>query len=163
MSARKIAITGLLGALAIALSFLEGLLPPLPMLPPGARLGLSNVVTMFAAGSLGLPTALLLALLKGGFALLTRGVTAGLLSLCGGLCSTAVVWALFKYTRLSLILLGVCGALTHNFAQLAMARLLLSTPVIFYIPALLIFAVLTGLLTGLVLKIMLPALGKLRF
>ena len=38
--AGRVAFTGLLAALAIALSFLEGLLPPLPMMPPGAKLGL---------------------------------------------------------------------------------------------------------------------------
>ena len=72
-----VALTGLLAALALALSFLEGLLPPLPFLPPGAKLGLSNIVTMYAAGTLGLPYAVFLALLKGGFALLTRGAVAG--------------------------------------------------------------------------------------
>ena len=41
-----VALTGLLAALALALSFLEGLLPPLPFLTPGAKLGLSNIFTM---------------------------------------------------------------------------------------------------------------------
>ena len=41
----RVAFTALLAALALALSFLEGLLPPLPMMPPGAKLGLSNIAT----------------------------------------------------------------------------------------------------------------------
>ena len=32
-AARRVAVTGLLGALALALSFLEGVLPPIPVLP----------------------------------------------------------------------------------------------------------------------------------
>ena len=90
--AGRVAFTGLLAALAIALSFLEGLLPPLPMMPPGAKLGLSNLATMYAAGSLGLPSALFLAVFKGVFALVTRGGMAGLMSLSGGVVSTVVMW-----------------------------------------------------------------------
>ncbi len=43
---KRLALMGLLFALAMALSFLESLLPALPMLPPGIRLGLSNIITM---------------------------------------------------------------------------------------------------------------------
>lgn len=159
--AGKVAFTGLLGALALVLSFLEGLLPPLPMLPPGAKLGLSNVATMYAAGSIGLPCALFLAVLKGGFALLGRGVTAGLMSLCGGVVSTLCMWLLLRKNGVSLMAIGVCGALSHNAAQLAVAWWLASPAVVFYIPALVVLGVLTGLLTGLALKLCLPPLQKL--
>ena len=50
---KRLALMGLLFALAMALSFLESLLPALPMLPPGIRLGLSNIVTMYALFVLG--------------------------------------------------------------------------------------------------------------
>lgn len=159
--AEIVAVTGILGALALVLSFLEGLLPPVPMLPPGAKLGLSNIVSMYAAGSLGLPCALFLSLLKGGFAFLTRGVAAGLLSLSGGVFSTVISWALLRKTGASLLLVGVCGALAHNAAQLGAAWLLTSSAVLYYVPFLLLFGVLTGILTGLVLKLTLPVLEKL--
>ena len=35
----RVAFTGLLAALALSFSFLEGLIPPIPVLPPGAKLG----------------------------------------------------------------------------------------------------------------------------
>ena len=119
--AGALALTGLLGAVALALSFLEGLLPPLPLLPPGAKLGLSNLATMYAAGALGLPYALFLAVFKGCFALLTRGAVAGCMSLAGGLLSTLVMWLTFRKARASLAVVGVCGALSHNAAQLLVA------------------------------------------
>lgn len=156
---KRVAVTGILAALALAFSFLEGLLPPLPMTPPGFKLGLSNVVSMYAAGSLGLPCALFLAVLKGGFALFTRGFAAGMMSICGALASTVCVWALFK-TNAPYAVLGVCGALVHNFAQLCCAFVLTSSAVIFYIPAVALFGVLTGILTGTVLRFALPALEK---
>ena len=157
----RVAFTGLLAALALSFSFLEGLIPPIPVLPPGAKLGLSNIVVLYAAGSLGLPAALFLACLKGGFALLTRGVTAGLLSISGGVLSALVMWLLLQKTRASLSLVGVCGALSHNAAQLCAAWLLTSAAVVFYLPFLVLFGVLTGLLTGLVLKLTLPPLQRI--
>ena len=48
--ARRVAVTGLLAALALTLSLLEGMLPPVPVLPPGAKLGLSNLAVMFEKG-----------------------------------------------------------------------------------------------------------------
>ena len=159
-TARRVALIGLLGALAVALSFLEGLLPPLPGTPPGFKLGLSNIVTMFAAGSLGLPAALFLAVVKGGFALLTRGLTAGLMSLAGGVASTLVVWLLLRRTRISYLVLGVCGALTHNAAQLVCAGALTSPAVVGYAPVLVLFGLATGMLTGLVLRVILPMLER---
>lgn len=159
--AKPIAICGLLGALALTLSFLEGLLPPIPGLPPGARPGLSNIVTMFAAGTLGLPTAFGIAVIKGVFSFLTRGITAGLMSLCGGLCSTFTMWLVWKKTNFSLLFTGVCGALAHNAAQLGISLLLTGMAAWFYAPAMLLLSVVTGLCSGLVLKLVLPALRRI--
>ena len=52
-SAKFVAFTGILAALAVVLSLLENLLPPVPGMPPGAKLGLSNIVSMYAAGCVG--------------------------------------------------------------------------------------------------------------
>ncbi len=159
-ASKKIAFIGLLAALAIAFSFLEGLLPPLPFLPPGAKLGLSNIVTMFAAGTTGIFSALIIAVVKAVFAFLTRGITAGVMSLAGGLLSTTVMWLIFRKTKLSLSVIGVSGALSHNFAQLIIAFFLTRAAVFYYAPFMIIFGVITGLLTGAVLKISLPPLMK---
>ena len=50
----------------------------------------------------------------------------------------------------------------HNAAQLCVAYAVTATPVVVYLPFLLVFGVLSGLLTGLVLKLTLPPLSKLR-
>ena len=89
---QRIAFNGLLGTLALVLSAWEGMLPPIPVLPPGAKLGLSNLVTMYAAGTVGLGPALCIAILKGLFAGITRGFVAMLMSLSGGVASTLVMW-----------------------------------------------------------------------
>ena len=88
--ARETAWTGMLFALAIALSWLESMVSPLLGLMPAIKLGLSNIVVMYALLFLRTRTAVLLVVLKALFAFLTRGVTAGFLSLCGGALALAV-------------------------------------------------------------------------
>lgn len=159
----KTALAAILCAQALALSFLEGLLPPVPWLPPGAKPGFSNIITMFAAGSLGLPWALTVTLIKGGFVFVTRGFTASLMSLSGGILSALAMYFLLKYAekRLGLMGISVICALCHNGGQLAAAALITGTgSIVYYAPALIIFGVLTGAATGIVFKAVMPALEK---
>ncbi|WOC31454.1 MULTISPECIES: Gx transporter family protein [Caproicibacterium] len=161
---RRVAFIGMLGALALVLSALEAMLPPLPMLPPGAKLGLSNLVTMYAAGAVGLLPALAIALLKGLFAGAMSGSVALLMSTAGGLASTLVMWVLLqpKSQPFGFLGLGVAGALTHNMAQLGVAALLTTPAVSWYAPWLLLFGVLAGILTGLVLRAITPLLERFK-
>ena len=82
---RRIALSGLLFALAMALSFIEGTLT-IPGLLPGMKLGLANIVVMYALFFMGPRQALVLDVLKALFVFMVSGFTAGFLSLCGGLC-----------------------------------------------------------------------------
>ncbi len=148
----SLAFLGLLGATAITLSFLEGLLPPLPFLPPGAKAGFSNIVTMFTASYFGLIPTIGICLLKSLFVLITRGVSAFCMSLFGGLVSGFVMWLCFRL-HTSLLVSGVLGAITHNTAQLLTAMVLTGTPYLFtYYPFLLLFALVSGSITGLILR-----------
>ncbi len=160
---RKVALVGLLAALALVLSWLESMLPPLPMLPPGAKLGLSNIVTMYAAGAVGLWPAMGIALLKGAFSGLMQGSVAFCMSTAGGLCSTFVMWLLQRPKKrpFGTIGLGVAGAVTHNLAQLLVAILLTTPAVAYYAPFLLLFGVFFGILTGIVLRVVSPFLDKI--
>ena len=117
--AREVAWTGMLFALAIALSFLESAITPLLGLMPAMKLGLSNLVVMYALLFLNTRTAAELVLLKALFALLTRGPTAGFLSLCGGVLSFLVLWALLQLpVSPGEFIFTVSGALAHNIGQL---------------------------------------------
>ena len=116
----------MLFALAIALSYLESLVSPLLGLMPAIKLGLSNIVVMYALLFLRTRTALLLVVLKALFAFLTRGATAGFLSLCGGALSLAVMLVLLQLP-VSGYIFCAGSALAHNLGQLAGAAVLLSS------------------------------------
>ena len=159
----KIALTSVMCALAIALGFCENLIPALPFFPPGAKPGLSNIVVMFAAGNLGLPYALAITLVKGGFAFVTRGATAAFMSLSGGILSTVVSFLLLKYgaKKLGLTGISVISALSHNGGQLAASVIITGSKMTaYYAPALALFGVITGILTGVILRAVLPAAEK---
>lgn len=163
--AYKVALPAILCALALSLSFIEGMIPPLPFFPPGAKPGFSNIITMFAAGSIGLPTAALIALAKGLFAFVTRGVTAGIMSLSGGLMSALAMFFLIRYAKKILGMVGISAicAVVHNIGQLAAAVFITGTAdVIYYLPVLAIFGVITGVLTGIILGSIMPALEKVK-
>lgn len=163
--AYKTALLGILCGLALALGFLESLLPPIPWLPPGAKPGFSNIITMFTAGSLGFPAAAAIALAKSGLAFVTRGATAGIMSLSGGILSAAAMYLLMRYARKALGLIGisVICALCHNLGQLFAAVFITGTAnIIYYAPALAVFGIFTGAVTGIVLKAVIPPLEKLK-
>lgn len=159
---RRIALSGLLFALAMALSFIEGTLT-IPGLLPGMKLGLANIVVMYALFFMGPRQALVLDVLKALFVFLVSGFTAGLLSLCGGLLSLLVMWVLYYLlpVRPTWFILSVCGALAHNIGQLLGAGVIISSSLSFYYaPVMLVLGLVMGALTSITLKALLPALGK---
>ena len=81
---QSVALTGVLAAQAIALSYLESLIPLPAGFPPGAKPGFSNIVVMFSAGALSIPQTVAIAVFKAVFAGITscisvaEGVTAAI-------------------------------------------------------------------------------------
>lgn len=160
---KKVCIFGLLGALSLVLGALENLIfPVVPFLPAGAKVGLSNIVTMFAANAFGLFGALYITLLKALFAFITRGAVAGLMSFCGGILSTAVLSLMIKKEgkSLSFIGIGVLCAVCFNLGQLFCSCLLSGAAMVGYGKYLLLFALISGTLTGVVLNIVCPRLNE---
>ena len=161
---KKVALTGMLCALAAAISFLESLIPSVSGFPPGAKPGFSNLVIMFSAASLGIGQTFIITIFKAVFAGVTRGVTAFFMSLAGGLLSTGAALLLLRRNKLKLgfIGIGIICAVCHNAAQLCVACVIAGTSKFFvsYGSPLLIFAAVTGFLTGTALKYILPVLNK---
>lgn len=164
-SVKQIAFTGLLFATALVLSFFESMLPVLPMMPPGIKLGLSNIVTMYALFVLGPQTGLTVAVLKSFFVFLTRGLVAASLSLAGGLTSIVCMVLLSKilHEQKNYLLLSIFGAIGHNVGQIVLARYILSTSKLLYLlPLLVLSGVAMGVVTGIVLRSVMPYIEKLK-
>lgn len=161
---RRLVLTALFFAVSLVLSLVESGLPPLPLPVPGVRLGLANIAVMYALFFLGRGPAFAIAVLKAGFAALTRGPVAGLLSLCGGLLAVGVMaLLLFLFReRLSYFLLSVCGAVCHNLGQFAAISLVYTTMNLWpYLPVLLLLGTAAGAVTAALLKVLKPAFDRL--
>jgi heptaprenyl diphosphate synthase len=158
---KRIAAMGLLFALAAALSYLESLVPGIPI--PGIKLGLSNIVTMYCLFFAGAVPALILAALKAALVLITRGAVAAALSLAGGLLAVAAM-VLARRLKASDGAASVAGAVAHNAGQTAAACLILrSWTALYYLPILLISGIIMGTVTAFILRFVMPALKKLNF
>ena len=154
---------GMLFALALVLSFAESALAPVLGLMPAMKLGLANIVVMYALIFLGRGPAYLLVVLKALFAFLVRGFTAGVLSFLGGTLSWVVLCALLLWPgKINGYLFSACGALAHNAGQLLGAAVLLSSSAaIGYAPVLMVAALVMGGITWWILKALLPYFGRI--
>lgn len=163
---KELAVCGMLTALAIILSIVERMFPLDAIIPiPGVKLGLANVVTLFALTRLGLRDSLAVVVVRVTLASLLMGsVTAFLFSLFGGLLALFVMWALLHAEGKFCSLLGVsvAGAAAHNIGQIAAAVLWMkTTAVLTYLPYLLLMSVPLGLVTGLVCAVVLTHMKKI--
>lgn len=160
---KKDAIIIILICNAILISLLE-LVIPIPIPVPGVKLGLANIITIIAIAFLDFKDVLTIVLLRCiVVAVLSKGITVLPFSLTGGLLSAIAMWLLYqKLSRwFSIKGISVVGAIVHNTAQLMVASLILGETVIFYyIPVLLISAVITGLITGTISELTVREIDK---
>ena len=147
---RRLATTAVLVSLALILSFVESRIPAfLPI--PGIKIGLANIVTLFAIYKLGAKDAVYILALRVSLASILFGtVTSFLYAAAGGALSLTVMLLIKKLTPLSAVSVSVLGGVAHNIAQVCVASLILSTNVvIYYLPPLLLSGTVAGVAVGL--------------
>ena len=150
MKSSRLARYGLLIALALALSWLESLLPPLGV--PGVKLGLPNLVVMFALYRLGTRDAWRLSAVRVllASALFGSGVSLAY-SAAGAALSLCVMGLLKKTEKFSPVGVSVAGGVAHNAGQILVAMALLETArLAWYLPVLWISGTVAGVLIGIV-------------
>ena len=144
MKASKVAQYGLLTALALVLSYLESLVPPLGV--PGVKLGLPNLAVVFALYRLGFKDACAISLVRVVLVALLFGNGAALAySIAGAALSLALMGLLKRTGKFSSV--GVA----HNAGQILVAMALLETSrLAWYLPVLWISGMIAGVLVGIV-------------
>ena len=152
MKTRKIALLAVLTAAALTIFVLEAQIPPIVPLP-GVKLGLANVITLFTLVTLGRRDAFFVMMMRVILGSIFAGSAASFIYsaagafVCFGFMSAAS--AVLKDKAVWLI--SVIGAIGHNIGQIGAALFMTQTVgVIWYLPVLIISAVITGVFTGLV-------------
>lgn len=160
---KRLSHLALLTALALIFSYLESLIP-LPLMLPGFKLGLCNVVVLFCAYRLSLWDAALLSLVRVLVtSLLFGNVTGFLFSLFGAIFAfLAIVFAkTLLLKQLSFVGVSVLSAAAFNFGQILAASLLYASVSVFsYLPLLLVASAVFGGAVGLLLNLIFDRLGK---
>lgn len=148
---KRLAVRGVLIALAMILSYVESLIP-MDFLIPGAKLGLANIVTVFAVLFLGLKDALIIGVLRVILTTILFGnVVMMVYSLSGAVVSILMMNLCLRMKQFGIVGISIIGAVSHNAAQCAAAAVLIQNKnILGYIPLLLVFGVISGLLTGIV-------------
>lgn len=140
----------LLTAAALILSIIEGMIP-LPYIAPGAKLGLSNIVTMTVIVVFGFKDAMLVVVLRCILLMLvaTNPITF-IYSIASGVMSTiAMGFGLKYFNKLSFIGVSVIGAMTHNATQVTVAAIIFGTfNLYYYMPVLSLVSIFTGCFVG---------------
>ena len=148
-------------ALAMIFSYVETMIP-INFGIPGVKLGLANLVIVAAIYLFGGKQAFLISIVRIFLSGFMFGNLASIMySLAGGLLSLAAMLLLKKTDKLSILAVSVMGGICHNIGQLIVAMLVVEKlKLIFYVPVLLISGFLTGLLIGIVCRVILPAVKR---
>lgn len=162
MRVRRLALCALLTGIALTIFVVEAQFP-LPVPVPGMKLGLSNIVTLFALSVFGWKEALAILLVRVFLGNLVTGQMMSLFySLAGGLLSfvcMALILRILKQEQRWVA--GVTGGITHNIGQMAVALFVTRTPALLaYFPVLILCGILTGALTGLVAQLLIQKLRR---
>ena len=155
---RELTLCAVLAALALALSYMESFFPLALIVPlPGVKLGLANIVTLYALYAIGFPSALAILLVRCTLGALFAGNASALLfSLLGGLSALLVMALLSGAKKLSIF----AGAAAHNCGQVCAALITLgSTAPLYYLPFLLLVSLFTGALSGLITAFLFRAMA----
>jgi heptaprenyl diphosphate synthase len=164
MNTKHLTRLALLTTIALILFTVEAQLPPLVPIP-GVKLGLANIVTVYAVFRYGPRDALMILLVRVFLGSVFAGaMMAFLFSLCGGLlCWLAMIPLRRILTERQIWVCGVIGAVVHNVGQIIVCvAIYQTTAVLVYLPVLMLSGIVTGLFTGLAAQFLLKWLkGRL--
>ena len=151
MKTKKLTVMALLTAIALTIFMIEAQIPPVVPLP-GVKLGLSNIITVFAVFALGPGEAAAILFCRIFLGAVFAGNFSSILySAAGGTLAILATIGLRKLlTKKQLWVAGSVGAVAHSVGQVSMAVIVTGTPgIAVYLPVLAAISIVTGLFTGL--------------
>lgn len=148
---KKITFLALFASLALLLSYVEMLLPPIFTAVPGVKMGLPNIVIILILYRFGIKEAAIISFVRLVIVTILFGsVMMFWYSLAGAVLSLTVMGILKKLDFLSTVGVSVSGAIMHNVGQTIVAVLLMHTPkIMYYLVILSITGTIAGVFIGL--------------
>ena len=163
MKTKNITTISILTAISVVISIIESYFDFIGNIIPGLKLGLANIVIIFAlykynfktALSISIVRVLIVALVRTGFGLNF------FFSIVGAIFSITTM-SLVKKTHLSIVGISIMGSIFHSIGQVLIGMILLkNNNIIYYLPYLLLFSIPTGILIGIISKKLLKYTEKI--
>lgn len=161
MKAKKIALLGVLCAVAMVMSYLETFIPT-PH--PAIKIGLPNVIIIFILYKIGIKEAVAVSLVRVLLVSIIFGSLGSSLpySLAGAALSLAVMILLKQFKVFSTISVSIVGGIMHIVGQIIVSCIIMGTSEIAYLlPALAITAIISGSLVGIAGHLLIKKVKKI--
>ena len=135
--------------MAMVMSYIEAQIPAFVAIP-GMKVGLTNIVVLFALYRIDEKGALIINLVRIFLVSVLFGTALSLaFSLAGGILSFLVMVLLKKTGKFSATGVSVAGGVSHNIGQIIVAMITMNTKAIaLYLPFLWLSGILSGLIIG---------------
>lgn len=161
LDTKKMTTLALLISVAMILSYIESLVPVFVSVP-GVKLGLSNIATVFALYTLGIPAAVAVSVVRVCLsALLFGNIPSLIFSIAGAALALAAMIPLSRVNLFSTVGVSVTGAVCHNIGQVVAAVIVMETlGVAYYLIPLLLSGTLAGIVIGVISGILIERIKK---
>lgn len=163
---QKLTFISVLVAQALILYLVESWLP-VPFIAPGAKLGLSNIITVVCLYIFELKDAFIVIILRIILSTLFGGsMSSFLYSIAGGIFSLLAMYLIKRLGKdyISIIGVSITGAFFHNLGQIFMAGFIIQNlNIIVYLPILSIAGIGTGFFVGITSRYLMLYVKKLPF
>ena len=158
---KRITFIGVITAVAIILSYVELLLPPIYAAVPGVKVGLPNIVIILVLYRYGTKSAATVSFIRLVITSMLFGASTFFYSLAGAMLSLCVMALLEKSNKFSTIGVSIAGGVMHNLGQILVAILMLGTLEIgYYMFVLTVSGTLAGVFIGLAASFLIARLKK---
>ena len=131
----KMVLLAIMLSFSLVLYYIENMLPPINLIAPGAKLGLSNIISLTCLYVFGFKEAFVILFMRIFLSsTFYGGISTFMYSISGGILSIIAMGILKKLDLKSVSMIGisVVGALFFNIGQLLVASFMISNTKIFY-------------------------------
>ena len=159
---KRVAFLGVLTSVALVLSYIEAILPPIWAAVPGIKMGFPNIVIIFLLYRFGVKEAAIVSAIRlFVVALLFGNVMTLAYSFAGALLSLLLMALCKKIDKFSVVGTSIVGGVAHNLGQILVAIVLFDTIQLgYYMAVLAVTGTIAGVFIGLAGALLLKRLEK---
>ena len=147
---KNIALLGILTSVALVLSYIEAILPPVWAAVPGIKMGFPNIVIIFILYRFGIKESAMVSFIRIFIVALLFGNVMTLAYSFAGALLSIVLMSICKKTKLfSVVGTSIVGGVAHNLGQILVAIVLFDTVQMgYYMAVLAVSGTIAGVFVG---------------